>query len=803
MPIVDKSSIAIMDQEHQQPERSITPPVEGSPEDAVSPKRDSPSKKHKSKRRKSNASTASSSSGAPSSPTKSVTTKSSSPSKRRSSKKGHSKTTDAPAADGERSPLKKSKSRRKSSTGTSSSKETSTKSNPTSTAPSTRQVHKTRSVGETDMVAVQKRAAALNPQQEPKKPVVDTDIAAAKRAYKLPIRTQSVGEINQAARQRLLQQQQQQMQQPPEQRTMPTAPTLTARPSRTTSDEEAEGRTRSMPLGASPNGFHLSANRHQGPPSSTRRLPPTTQLERQEQQQGNRPGAFRMNQNVRRSESTGSSSMGAGSAPSLSLRQSTNSTTPHQHVMSRRSSIDTDLESGDGEQFLEEGDDAPPSITVTATLVEDADDNNDTKAIVEGEMITVLPSRKKRMIQVGIVACLVVAVVVGVLLGGGMLGGGEDGNDTSNQDSNAADGPSSPQDGGGGETPTDGGDDGGEPVVTPAPLPTTEITTDSIICVNTLDETWSYHDNTAQSLGGHLVSVHDMFTNTLVKNLVVEETPGQAAYIGLYNDHSVSQVNAGHMTWSDGTPVDFDDWDSGVLENLNAGASSVNPQCVALWPQGDYFWNHQDCSILKNGVYRLPTENICSGTSGFANHDFVCVNPNTGERVRPECSKPLESDDAICRTETSGTWAEQELAAIETYGGNLVSIHDADLNRIVTILSAVDRAWIGLSLDDESFSYTWSDGTPFDFEDWQFDQPKGQDCAQSNPSVNGDYYEPAWITKTCDIKDRMAIFARIPYSSLCQALLDNMTCVDIRGVPSRLPPGCSNQQARENVFAEP
>ncbi|XP_061692200.1 galactose-specific lectin nattectin-like isoform X2 [Syngnathoides biaculeatus] len=73
-------------------------------------------------------------------------------------------------------------------------------------------------------------------------------------------------------------------------------------------------------------------------------------------------------------------------------------------------------------------------------------------------------------------------------------------------------------------------------------------------------------------------------------------------------------------------------------------------------------------------------------------------------------------------------------------GGNLVSIHNNLENEVVRHLilagaGSFQRSWIGLHDRVEDGEFLWTDGSPFDFDDWANNRPRintDQDCAEIN-----------------------------------------------------------------------
>ena len=67
-------------------------------------------------------------------------------------------------------------------------------------------------------------------------------------------------------------------------------------------------------------------------------------------------------------------------------------------------------------------------------------------------------------------------------------------------------------------------------------------------------------------------------------------------------------------------------------------------------------------------------------------------------------------------------WNQAEECCV-VWGGHLASIHSSDVNKVLNSIRNQSRwAWIGLSDTANVSEYVWTDGTPFDYENFA-DQP--------------------------------------------------------------------------------
>ena len=71
-------------------------------------------------------------------------------------------------------------------------------------------------------------------------------------------------------------------------------------------------------------------------------------------------------------------------------------------------------------------------------------------------------------------------------------------------------------------------------------------------------------------------------------------------------------------------------------------------------------------------------------------------------------------------------WNQAENCCV-AWGGHLASIHSDDTNILLNGIRNQDRwTWIGLNDTTDSGDYVWTDGTPFDYENFRWDQPDNQ-----------------------------------------------------------------------------
>jgi hypothetical protein len=81
-------------------------------------------------------------------------------------------------------------------------------------------------------------------------------------------------------------------------------------------------------------------------------------------------------------------------------------------------------------------------------------------------------------------------------------------------------------------------------------------------------ESWSAAELEAQSYGGHLASIHNSTDNQLLADTFEAGTPLWVGLADLSLD-SGGGLHASNFFWSDGSAVDFTDWQGGEPNNAN------------------------------------------------------------------------------------------------------------------------------------------------------------------------------------------------------------------------------------------
>ena len=88
-------------------------------------------------------------------------------------------------------------------------------------------------------------------------------------------------------------------------------------------------------------------------------------------------------------------------------------------------------------------------------------------------------------------------------------------------------------------------------------------------------------------------------------------------------------------------------------------------------------------------------------------------------------------ESCYAHVDDSLNWNQAEECCV-AWGGHLASIHSSDVNTVLNSIRNQDRwTWIGLSDTANDGVYVWTDGTPFDYENFAVGEqngPGGESC---------------------------------------------------------------------------
>ena len=278
--------------------------------------------------------------------------------------------------------------------------------------------------------------------------------------------------------------------------------------------------------------------------------------------------------------------------------------------------------------------------------------------------------------------------------------------------------------------------------------------------------------------GGDLVSIHSAEEDSTVTAYMQAYTTSDTAWIGMSTQTCDSGCGgasdrAEQYTWSDGTPFDYE----GPSWSLNDDAPNY----------GHYYrsgtWGTYCTTCQAEGICqpsRPPSPPAPPPVTppppyppGSAPEPPPPLSPPPSPYppsppTLPPPPTPPTSPPSPYFVAPSSTWEDARAYCVE-HGGDLVSIHSAEEDSTVTAYmqayTTSDTAWIGMSTQtcdsgcggasDRAEQYTWSDGTPFDYEgpSWSLndDVPNcGQLSYTNEHSYYGYYYTSYYYTSYHD-----------------------------------------------------
>ncbi|KAK0403508.1 hypothetical protein QR680_016962 [Steinernema hermaphroditum] len=142
---------------------------------------------------------------------------------------------------------------------------------------------------------------------------------------------------------------------------------------------------------------------------------------------------------------------------------------------------------------------------------------------------------------------------------------------------------------------------------------------------------------------------------------------------------------------------------------------------------------------------------------------FACVLPQTDESILacPDDFDPVE-DRCIRYVPATASHAEAEQVCQKTFPGtHLASVHSK--NKVAELQKELDGAWsaIHIGLSEDGGEYKWSDGSTYDFRNWEPNYPNSErgKCVrmETKPTSNG-----MWRNIPCFVK--LPYFCELPAS---------------------------------------
>ncbi|KAM8810847.1 macrophage mannose receptor 1-like [Eudromia elegans] len=159
------------------------------------------------------------------------------------------------------------------------------------------------------------------------------------------------------------------------------------------------------------------------------------------------------------------------------------------------------------------------------------------------------------------------------------------------------------------------------------------------------------------------------------------------------------------VSWLDDTPVNYVAWAPGEPNFANS-----DENCVIMSDFG--FW--KDISCAQKNDFICERHNSTHSMFAPTVLPFLGGCPETWLLFNNKCYKIFGYT-----TEERLTWHAARSTCIES-GGNLVSIHNAQVQAFLTLLlkDISGETWIGLNDINQEHTYVWTDGSIFDYSKW-------------------------------------------------------------------------------------
>ncbi|XP_071120593.1 macrophage mannose receptor 1-like [Mytilus edulis] len=234
--------------------------------------------------------------------------------------------------------------------------------------------------------------------------------------------------------------------------------------------------------------------------------------------------------------------------------------------------------------------------------------------------------------------------------------------------------------------------------------------------------TWFKARDYCRSIGTDLVSVHNgKENNFLITNFTQTRT-----WIGLSNFH-----NNAKYVWSDGTLLNFTDWEESEPNDFNN-----NENCAHLQKPASQKWNDNNCFMSLRFICKTQIYPRCGpGDSLYYNNSCYSINTI------------LDVDFTDART------------FCRNHGSDLVIIGSKEENNFIIRQTTKHQGadfWIGLQ-KQRNQTYRWIDGSHPTYLAWGVGEPK----ADNNSCVKSSTMYGNWKGDSCSNKNRVVCEKRL------------------------------------------
>ncbi|NWU97744.1 MRC1 protein, partial [Upupa epops] len=251
--------------------------------------------------------------------------------------------------------------------------------------------------------------------------------------------------------------------------------------------------------------------------------------------------------------------------------------------------------------------------------------------------------------------------------------------------------------------------------------------------VGQLPATFSEAKQICEANRGYLTTVTDRYEQAFLTS-VIGLNPAKYFWIGLSDTEE-----QGTFKWANGHEVTFTHW--------NAGMPGREPGCVAMATGTSAgLWDILNCEESNLFICKQLVEGMTPPPPPTTTSPPSCPDGWKSIPQSSSCFKIFQGG-----REKMKTWfgARDFCRAI---GGDLACIHsEEEQDLIVSLQTEYVRSsyWMGLSALDADSRFTWSDGSPVNFEKWQNGEPNNYNGNEKCASFSG-YSIMMWNDLFCE-----------------------------------------------------
>eukprot|EP01083_Nonionella_stella_P030062 82529_1 len=226
----------------------------------------------------------------------------------------------------------------------------------------------------------------------------------------------------------------------------------------------------------------------------------------------------------------------------------------------------------------------------------------------------------------------------------------------------------------------------------------------------------------SETYGTHLASIHSEDDNTEAYEVcAADASTDLSSFVGCWIGYS-DLTGSASWSWSDSSSLDFSTFRDGAGNGEQSGAL---------------------CAFIKVNLDDTQWE------------DTTCTSHNTASRFL--CNAP-----SYVLVEGIYSWEDADTYCSETYGTNLASIHSQDDNSEAYNLCAADAStdlssfqgcWIGYSDLTETASWSWSDSTSSNFDNFRDGAGNGEQSGAICAFIKVNLDDTQWEDTTCSLKN--------------------------------------------------